>query len=369
MCVWYRQIRLGSRAKWIVPDLDKRESAVGKGAARFRRGATSNPFAMTAEKPCAPDTDRRRFLRGAASFAAGLAVEANAVGAAGMLANAASLEPLEVAYAGSMAPVMGGPIRTAVAQALNVELRGRAQGALALANLIAADSIRPDVFIAVTQRPMRIVLAAGKTAQALPFARTEMVLAYSLKSRFAAAFASVDRPEATPWPKVLKAPGLRFGRTDPRTDPQGLNIIFVMELAARYYRDPELVARVLGPTINPSQIFAETEMMARLQAGQLDVSSAYRIQPQAFGLPFITLAPEVNLGDPRLASEYQAVAVTLERKTYRPEPLVYYVAALKAARDPALAARFVQWLTGMQARAILKRAAYQDAEDAAPLSA
>jgi molybdate/tungstate transport system substrate-binding protein len=342
---------------------------VGNGAARFKRDATSKLFAMTAAKPRAPDTDRRRFLRGAASFAAGLAAAANAVRAAGMLANAASLEPLEVAYAGSMAPVMDGALRTAAAHELGVDLRGRAQGALALANLIAADSIRPDVFIAVTQRPMRIVLAAGKTAQALPFARTEMVLAYSRASRFATGFAAAAQGQGRPWTEVLKTPGLRFGRTDPRVDPQGLSIIFVMELAARYYHDPELPTRVLGPLVNPRQIFSEPELMVRLQAGQLDASSAYRVQPEAFGLPFVSLVPAVNLGDLQLMQEYSAVSITLKGQSYRPEPLVYYAAVLTATGKPALAARFVRWLSEARAQAILKRHQYQDAKGVAPLLA
>ncbi len=295
------------------------------------------------------------------------------VGAAAQLPRvasaAASLAPLEVAYAGSMAPAMNGPLRAAVAQALGVELRGRAQGAFALAHLIAGGSLRPDVFVAVTARPMRIVLAAGKAERAQPFARTEMTLAYSPTSHFATALAAVGKPGATPWTEILKSPGLRFGRTDPRADPQGLNIIFVMRLAARYYHDPELSGRVLGPLVNPSQIFAEPEMMARLQAGQLDVSSAYRVQPQAFGLPFVTLAPAINLSDPRLADEYRTVSVTLEGRTFQPEPLIYYAALLKTARDPALAARFVKWLAGTQAREILARWHYQDAEGVEPLSA
>jgi molybdate/tungstate transport system substrate-binding protein len=311
---------------------------------------------------------RRRALRHLGALAAGLLFGAGG-GVSRALAGMASPVPLEVAYAGSMAPVMSGPLRAGAAQALGAELRGRAQGALALANLIAAGSIRPDVFIAVTARPMRLVLAAGKAARAVPFARTEMALAYSPRSRFAAALAGAAGPRGKPWPEILTTPGLRFGRTDPRADPQGLNIIFVMELAARYYHDPGLAARVLGPLINPSQIFSEPEMMARLQAGQVDASSAYRIQPQAFGLPFVALAPEINLGDPRLNGEYRAVSVALEGRTYRPEPLVYYAAALTSARDPALAARFVQWLSGAQARAILERWHYGDAAGVEPLSA
>src|SRR5690348_12581657 len=69
---------------------------------------------------------------------------------------------LDVAYAGSMAPLMEGAMKSAAAAALGVDVRGRAQGASALAELIAGGSLRPDVFIAVTPGPMRVVLDAGK---------------------------------------------------------------------------------------------------------------------------------------------------------------------------------------------------------------
>jgi molybdate/tungstate transport system substrate-binding protein len=105
-------------------------------------------------------------------------------------AGAAHAEPLEVAYAGSMGALMDRGVGPAIAHDLGAELRGRAQGSTGLANLIVAGSIRPDVFIAVTPGPMRIVLHAGKAERALPIARTEMVIAYSPRGRFAGDFAS-----------------------------------------------------------------------------------------------------------------------------------------------------------------------------------
>src|SRR5215471_6322540 len=148
--------------------------------------------------------------------------------AAGIACAAGSLIPLDVAYAGSMGAVMDGGGRVGAAKALGVELRGRAQGSLGLARLIEGGSIRPDVFISVTPGPMQVVLDAHKAARAVPIARTEMVIAYSPRSRFAKLFAASGQPGARQWWEILETRGLRFGRTDPMTDPQGLNIIFVM---------------------------------------------------------------------------------------------------------------------------------------------
>jgi molybdate/tungstate transport system substrate-binding protein len=278
-----------------------------------------------------------------------------------------STTPLQVAYAGSMGSLMDGGVRPAIAKALGAELQGRAQGSTGLANLIVAGSIRPDVFISVTPEPMRIVLKAGKAQSALPIARTEMVIAYSPHSQYAAALAKAGASGAKPWWQILETPDFRFGRTDPNTDPQGLNVIFMMQLAERYYHQPGLANKILGPQINPQQIFQEPQMMARVQAGQLDASSAYKTQPAALGLPFLSLPPEINLGSASMEKEYQQASLTLNGKTHRPSPLVFYSAVLKDAPQPKLAARFVAWLRGPEGCQILARYHYDDPGDAKPL--
>jgi len=271
---------------------------------------------------------------------------------------AQALTPLQVAYAGSMGSMMDGAVRPAIAKALGAELQGRASGSTGLANLILASSIRPDVFISVTPGPMRAVLRAGKAKSAIPIARTEMVIAYSPKSQYAPALAKAGGAGAASWWQILQTPGFRFGRTDPNTDPQGLNIIFVMQLAEAYCHQPGLAEKILGPQINPQQIFQEPQVMARLQAGQLDAGSAYKTQPAALGLPFMTLPPEINLGSASMEKEYAKVSVTLNGKTHQPSPLVFYAAVLADAPQPKLASRFLTWLQSSEARQIFDRFHY-----------
>jgi molybdate/tungstate transport system substrate-binding protein len=302
---------------------------------------------------------------------AGFAVAAGALAAlfagSGVSDTVPSKTPLQVAYAGSMGSMMDGGIRPAIADALGAEFQGRAAGSTGLANLIVAGSIRPDVFISVTPEPMRIVLKAGKAQSAQPIARTEMVIAYNPKSQFAPDFAKTGTSSAKPWWRILETKGLRFGRTDPNTDPQGLNVIFVMQLAERYYHQPGLAEKILGPQINPEQIFQEPQVMARVQAGQLDASSAYKTQPAALGLPYLSLPAEINLGDATMEKEYQQATVALNGKTRRPSPLIFYAAVLKDAPQPKQAERFVAWFGSPQARQILARYHYDNPGDAKPL--
>jgi molybdate/tungstate transport system substrate-binding protein len=260
---------------------------------------------------------------------------------------AQTLTPLDVAYAGSMGSMMEGPIKTGAAQALQIEVHGRAQGSDALANLIAAGSITADVFMPVTPGPMMTVLKSGKATVATPVARTEMVIAYSPRSTYARQFAdaAAGKRGAMPWWQILQQRGLRFGRTDPVTDPQGRNIIFAMQLAEVYYRQSGLAQSILGPAINAAQIFSEPTVEARLQSGELDAAAAYKIQPGPFNVPFVTLPAEINLGSDAMHDRYAQQSLEIAGVIRRPEPLVYYAAVLdgSAHKDKALA--FVAWLT------------------------
>lgn len=281
---------------------------------------------------------------------------------------AADMAVLDVAYAGSMGSMMEGPLKTAVAQTLKLDMHGRAQGSSALAQLIVGGNIRPDVFLPVTPGPMLTVLRAGKAETAQPIAHTEMVIAYSPKSRFASKLEAAGKGKGNWW-EVLQESGLRFGRTDPIGDPQGRNIIFTMMIAAKVYKQPDLVEKILGPTINEKQIFTEPTVQARLQSGELDAASAYKIQPGPFNLPYIALPKEINLSGQNVRADHPDVTLAVGGKTYNPEPLIYYAGILKDAPNPKGAAAFAEWLKGDEAQAIIRRFDYDPPGDASALHA
>jgi molybdate/tungstate transport system substrate-binding protein len=286
------------------------------------------------------------------------------------VASAQDLTPLDVAYAGSMGSMMEGPIKAGAAQTLQIAMHGIAQGSDALANLIVGGSLSPDVFIPVTAHPMRTVLSGGKATTATPIARTEMVIAYSPKSKYAQQFsdAAAGKPGAMPWWQILEQSDIAFGRTDPTVDPQGRNILFTLQLAELYYKQPGLAAKIVGPTINPAQIFSEPTVEARLQSGELDAASAYKIQPGPFGVPYLTLPKEINLGDAAMHDQYVQTSLVLNGKTYTPEALVYYAAVLDASAHKDSATAFVNWLAS-GAQPILGKYFYDPPEGALPLHA
>ncbi len=270
---------------------------------------------------------------------------------------------LRVAYAGSMGVVMDQALGPAFASANNAAYQGTGQGAYALARLLAAKQMQADVFVSVTPGPIRVLQQAGLVHTAVPIASTRMVIAYSPRSRFASSLADAAQGRGK-WYEILQSQGLRFGRTDPLTDPQGQNIVFTMELAERYYHVPGLARAVLGPIVNPAQIFAEPSLLSRLEAGQIDASSGYHSAVASHRLPYVPLPGEINLGDPAYEAEwYSRTSIALPQpngpdKVVRPQPLVFYAAVLEDAPTPELGRRFVDFLTSAQGQDLLRRHSY-----------
>jgi molybdate/tungstate transport system substrate-binding protein len=293
----------------------------------------------------------RRPLR---TLAAALVISAGVLGASA----APAADAFRVAYAGSMGVVMDRFIGPEFAKANGVEYQGIGQGSYGLARQLEGKLLQADVFVAITPGPIDILKKAGMIGPAVPVASTEVVIAYSPKSRFVPDFEAAAQGKK-PWYAVLQAPGLRFGRTDPATDPQGQNIIFTMLLAQSFYRQPGLADRILGDYQNPQQLFAEPSLLSRLEAGQLDASSGYLSAARSHHLPFIKLPDEINLSNPEMDGRwYKTVQFSIKlpsgkTSTLSTQPLVFYAAVLKDGKQPALAAKFLQFLQGPEGQKML----------------
>ena len=279
---------------------------------------------------------------------------------------AEELAALDVASAGSVRAMLDGPLKVAAAATLKLDLRSHSQGADAVAHSLVDGSLRADLFIPITAGPMRTVMQAGKAAVAYPIARTEMVLVYSPKSRFAAQFDAAAAGKASWW-EVLQEPGLSFARGNPAGDPGGRNAFFVMMLAAKKYGHPEMVERLLGPVESPPAAGGNNQ--DKLKTGELDAATSYRVGTSFSSLPFIVLPKDVNLSGDRVREEHPDVSLSIGGKTFYPEPLVFYAAVLKDAMNPKGAAAFLEWLKAAEARALLGKYQYDAPGEAVAIHA
>jgi molybdate/tungstate transport system substrate-binding protein len=278
----------------------------------------------------------------------------------------AAEDTIKVTYAGSMGVVMDKAMGPTFAKAENLSYQGQGQGSYGLARLLASKKLVADVFVSITPGPMDVLKEAGLIDQAEPVASTRMVIAYNPNGPHGAAFkaAAENKPGATPWFKLMEIPGLRIGRTDPTSDPQGQNIIFTMMLAEKYYKEPGLVKNSLGETMNPQQVFGEGGLLSRLEAGQVDATSGYESAAISAHQPYVTLPEEINLSNPNYAKQwYDTVSFSVrdnagKDKVLHPQPLVFYAAVLKNAPDPEAARKFVKFLESAEGRKLFTQNGY-----------
>ena len=131
-----------------------------------------------------------------------------------------------------------------------------------------------------------------------------------------------------PWYKVISEKGFKFGRTDPESDPKGYNMVIAANLSNMYYNDSTIKQRILGDDRNPKQIFPEEILNTILETGQVDAIVAYKHEAISKGLPYITLPPEINLGNPYFSNFYKKASYTFSSNGHQivhGEPIYFSV--------------------------------------------
>lgn len=136
------------------------------------------------------------------------------------------------------------------------------------------------------------------------FARDRMVVAYTDRSRGAAALDSAS------WTGVLTRPDVQVGRADPAVAPVGYRTLVMMQLAERYYRRPGLAARLLANAPRRNMRPTASELAALLSIGELDYIYDYESVARAYGFRWLRLPTAIDLSDPARAAEYARVSVS-----------------------------------------------------------
>ncbi len=222
-----------------------------------------------------------------------------------------------VAYASSLQFLNEKVAGPAFTKATGYGYSGRGASSGELESEIAGGEISPNVFQSVGGDNIT-PLQPKYTKWYIPYAGTQMVVAYNPKSKYASefkAYADGSKPLSGLF-TLMQTPGFKLGRSDPNIDPQGRDFIYMLELAQSYYHLPsDTVSKILGTsdfgTANSPQIYAESSLDATLQSGQLDAASAFISQAVQLHLDYIKLPAAINLGDAALADQYAKAKVTI----------------------------------------------------------
>ncbi|MDN7011659.1 tungstate ABC transporter substrate-binding protein WtpA [Methanoculleus sp. FWC-SCC3] len=208
----------------------------------------------------------------------------------------------------------------------------------------------------------------------LTFAKNRMVLTYSNESKYA------DEITAENWYEILDRDGVRWGFSDPNSDPCGYRTPMVIQLAEAYYEDDQIFETLVSEhsaitvtdedgvytihaadpkpdsttlTIRPKSV----ELVQMVQAGGLDYAWEYRSVAVQNDLEFIELPEEIDLSSIDFAENYATVQTEAKKgdgtTLYVGSPIVYGVTVPKIAEHPDLGIEFVETLIGATGQEIL----------------
>jgi molybdate/tungstate transport system substrate-binding protein len=177
----------------------------------------------------------------------------------------------------------------------------------------------------------------------LKFATNEMAIVYRPKSRRA------EQLSRKNWIELLQDPAVSVGRAEPNADPCGYRTILTLKLAEIYYRQPGLADLFLqkkNQFIRPKEV----DLLALLEAGEVDYLFLYRSVAEQHGFKFLALPDEINLKKAELENYYRQVSVELngaapgQTIAQQGNSMVYGVTIPKNAPHPEAAMRFIHYL-------------------------
>lgn len=285
------------------------------------------------KKPATPvvNTDAVRLRTPARRWTTALAQIATGVATAVLLfmqvQPASAAGTVNVLYAGSLVNLMEHGIGPAFDKATGDTFQGFAGGSGLLANQIKGKLRHGDVFVSASPKVNTALMGAPNgdwVSWYIGFAQSPLVIGYNASSKFAADLKS------KPWYEVLKEPGIRIGRTDPKLDPKGALTLALMKQAETTYKAPGLSQQVLGASENPAQVLPEETLVGRLQSGQLDVGFFYSTETSDAKIPAITLPATIA---PKAS---------------------YTITILRDAPNPSGADQFVAFLLGPEGQSLMK---------------
>jgi molybdate/tungstate transport system substrate-binding protein len=263
-----------------------------------------------------------------------------------------------VLYAGSLGNLMEKDIGPSFTRATGCQYLGEAKGSVLGANLIKERLRTPDVFISADPKVNERLM--GKENGDLvrwyvTIFGNEMVLGYNPNSRFAAELKQVGAHDARLY-EILQEKGFRLGRGDPELEPKGYRTLFLFDLAEKHLQRPGLAQKILFNPEQPTLVFPEEQLVARLEAGQLDAGIFYRNEVAEHSLPFIGFPREFNLSDPDLDPEYgTATYVSPKGAKFAGSAIVYSITIPENSQNRAGAIALVGFLLSAEGRKIVAK--------------
>jgi molybdate/tungstate transport system substrate-binding protein len=268
-------------------------------------------------------------------------------------ANAAS-RTVAVAAAGSLARPLAAALDT-LARREGLAARTEHAGSLELARRTADLRQPPDLLLVADAEVIAERLMPDHATWYVVFASDRLTLGHRAGSPFA------RRLRAEPWHRAATDAGVALGRSDPDLDPAGYRALLAGELAERHHREPGLAARLLARAPAANVRPKSADLVALVQAGELDAAWLYESVARSPGLATVRLPDAVSLGAPAESLAYAAASVRVAGRrrgdtvVVRGRPIRFALTIPRGAANPDGGARVAAWLLSAEGRALLGR--------------
>lgn len=186
------------------------------------------------------------------------------------------------------------------------------------------------------------------------FATNEIVIAFREESRYSSEIDSSN------WMDILLRDDVVYSRSDPDSDPCGYRSVMAFKLAEKYYGIPDLERKLSSKDrnfIRPKEV----DLIALVDAGAADYMFQYKSVARQHNLKYIELPDMINLGNPLMNGQYNAVSVDVTGKspdskmTIRGEYINYSLAVLNDAPNSEGATDFVSFMLSAKGVEIFRR--------------
>lgn len=187
----------------------------------------------------------------------------------------------------------------------------------------------------------------------LNFATNEMAIMYTEDSTYA------DEINEENWYEILLKDGVEYGHSEPNADPCGYRSQLVWKLAELHYNEADLYQKLRKECPAKNVRPKETDLLALLEAGELDYIFIYRSVAQQHGMPFVTLPDQINLKTNKYSDFYAKAEFDVSGKapgetiTKTGKPMVYGVTIPTNTPNRAGAEAFIEFLVGPEGRKIM----------------
>jgi molybdate/tungstate transport system substrate-binding protein len=222
-------------------------------------------------------------------------------------------QQLIVYRAGSLTRAFA-PLEKAFTCETGIQVKDNAMGSVDAGRQITAGAQACDLYAPADYLDIDLFMKpAGYASFDIVFAHGRMVLAYSpngLAAKNLPPIAESDGKAVAKWYEILTMPGVAISGGNPFLDPGAYRAPMIFQLAADYYKVPNLYNNLLEHVVTPGQNSGATI------GKQFDFQFSYEhnARATAAGNPdyrYVDLPDEINMSDPAKDAYYKQHAIVV----------------------------------------------------------